>query len=127
MHGPDTSLVGLVLDDEFLIAIEIESILAAAGYQVVSAVSVREARRLIDGDTGVDFAVLDFRMGEGAVALARDLMDRNIPIFFCTGSLADEVHSVFPGAPVVAKPFVAETLLGAITKVVGYPANAARG
>lgn len=119
--------MGLVLDDEFLIAVELESILASAGYRVLSAVSVREARKLVDGDTGVDFAVLDFRMGESAVDLARELMDRSIPIFFCTGSLADEVHAVFPGVPVVAKPFVAESLLGVITKVVGYPASAARG
>lgn len=127
MHGSDMSLVGLVLDDEFLIAIEIESILVSAGYQVASAVSVREARQLVDGGATIDFAVLDFRMGEGAVELARDLMDRSVPIFFCTGSLADEVHSVFPGVPVVPKPFVAESLLGAIAQVVGFPSSAARG
>ena len=59
--------------------------------------------------------------------MARDLMDRSVPIFFCTGSLADEVHSVFPGVPVVPKPFVAESLLGAIAQVVGFPSSAARG
>ncbi len=119
--------MGLVVDDEFLIAIEIESILASAGYRVVSAVSVREARRLVDGDDLIDFAVLDFRMGEATADLARALLERNIPIFFCTGSLADEVHAVFPGVPVVPKPFVAESLLGTIAELVGLPASAARG
>ena len=97
MHGPDTSLVGLVLDDEFLIAIEIESILAAAGYQVVSAVSVREARRLLDGDTGVDFAVLDRkalnevlvsqpRLGNKLLLLLLQLFDTSDPEWVAAAS-----------------------------------------
>lgn len=121
MQSADTPLVALVLDDEFLIAIEVESILAGAGYEVMSAVSVAEAEKLTAA-RAAHVAVLDFRMGDGAHDLARRLRDSGVPVLFCTGSMPDEVQSLFPGARVVVKPFVADALLDAVREL-----SAARG
>lgn len=106
--------VALVVDDEYLIAIELESMLSAAGFQVLSAVNVAEARSLT-ANTPVHVAVLDFRMGDGALDLARDLKAQGVPLVFCTGSMVEEVHAVFPDASVISKPFIAELVLSTVT------------
>jgi DNA-binding response OmpR family regulator len=113
VHDPGSPLVALVVDDEFLIAVELEAILTGGGYHVLSAVSVTEARTLASLRT-IDVAVLDFRMGVGAIDFARDLEARGIPLLFCTASTLDEVHAVFPAAPVVAKPFSGSELLARV-------------
>lgn len=113
MHIQDAPRQALVLDDEYLIAVELESILSAAGYQVLSAVTVAEARRFVRSLT-VHVAVLDFRMDSEARDLAHDLLAAGVPIVFCTGSLVEEVQAVFPGASVVSKPFEASTVLQAV-------------
>lgn len=108
-----SSNVVLVVDDEYLIAIELESILSSAGYLVLSAVNVAEARKALQLQ-GVDAAVLDFCMGDGALELARDLEASGVPILFCTASLPDEVDAVFPAARVIGKPFEAAMILQSV-------------
>lgn len=118
MQGPDSPLVALVVDDEFLIAVELEAILIGGGYHVLSAVNVAEARNLASLRP-IDVAVLDFRMGAGAVDFARDLQARGVPTLFCTGSTLDEVHAVFPAASVIAKPFSGDDLLASVKAAIG--------
>jgi two-component system, response regulator PdtaR len=103
----------LVLDDEYLIAVEVEAILADAGYDVLSAVTVAEARDFATRHA-VNVAVLDFRMDQAAHQLAHQLRSLNVPVIFCTGALAEEVRAVFPDAPVISKPFETATLLDAV-------------
>lgn len=117
MNERSDPAVILVLDDEFLIAVAIESILTEAGYEVVSAVSIAEARRLMS-ERPPDLAVLDFRLGDGAADLAADLVGAGVPLLFCTGSLPEEVQAVFPGAAVVAKPFADDILLAAVRRML---------
>lgn len=124
MRDQGSPFVALVVDDEYLIAIELESMLTAAGFQVLSAVSVAEARGLT-ADTPVNVAVLDFRMGDGALDLARDLKAQGVPVVFCTGSMVEEVHAVFPDASVITKPFIAELVLSTVTAALEQ-ASAAR-
>lgn len=114
---PGLPLVALVVDDEYLIAVELEAILTSGGYHVLSAVNVPEARRLMELRVA-DVAVLDFRMGADAVSFARELEASGVPLIFCTGSMPEEVHSVFPAAPVVAKPFVGAQLLAVVRAAI---------
>lgn len=109
--------VALVVDDEFLIVVELESILAAAGFFVLSAVNVAEARQVM-ALRPIDVAILDFRMGPDSTALARELQRRNVPIVFCTASMLEEVAADFPAAPVVAKPFTEDMLLATLATVL---------
>jgi CheY-like chemotaxis protein len=114
---PGLPLVALVVDDEYLIAVELEAILTSGGYHVLSAVNVPEARQLTEL-CAVDVAVLDFRMGAEAVSFARHLQAIGVPLIFCTGSMPEEVHSVFPAAPIVAKPFADAQLLAAVKAAI---------
>lgn len=104
----------LVVDDEFLIAVELESTLQAAGFAVVTAITPAEAQAVID-QQHIDFAVIDFRMGDESVSLATGLDAKSIPFLFCTGSRPEEVSAIFPGATMIGKPFTEAELLQAVT------------
>ena len=76
-----------------------------------------EARRLAEL-RAIDVAVLDFHMGEDAVSFARHLQASGVPLIFCTGSMPEEVHSLFPATPVVAKPFAGGQLLAVVKAAI---------
>lgn len=75
----------LVVEDEFLLAMELESILTEAGYRVLGPVSsVRTALALI-ADQTPDAAVLDVNLGrERVTPVAVALENRSIPFVIAT-------------------------------------------
>ena len=68
MATPDSLLTGkrcLVLDDEFLIALDIQQTLELAGAASVACVAtVTEALALLEGSPDFDIAVLDIKLSE---------------------------------------------------------------
>lgn len=110
----------LVVDDEFLIAVELEATLQDAGYVVLTAVTPAEAHQIVERQK-IDVAVLDFRMGSESLELATALRSRSVPFVFCTGALRDEVDARFPGTPMVGKPFTASELLAIIDEIIAAP------
>jgi CheY-like chemotaxis protein len=122
----DDFLIGkhcLVLDDEFIIALDIQQILEAAGAAgVVSVSTVAEAMAAL-GERQFDLAVLDVKMSDDAagnsMALAALLSEQRIAFVFLTGMRSDDVHArAFPGAPVVEKPYLAPVLLQALRRAL---------
>ena len=117
----DSLLAGkrcLVLDDEFLIALDIQQILELAGAKhVASVASASEAIELLRREPKFDLAVLDVKLGgaEGhSLDVAAMLAKAGTPFVFLTGMRVDNVHAKkFPQAPVVEKPYDALTLLDA--------------
>ena len=115
----DSLLAGkrcLVLDDEFLIALDIQQILELAGAKhVASVASASEAMELLRSEPKFDLAVLDVKLGgaEGnSLDVAAMLAKAGTPFVFLTGMRVDNVHAKkFPQAPVVEKPYDALTLL----------------
>ena len=115
----DSLLTGrrcLVLDDEFLIALDIQQILELAGAKhVASVASASEAIELLRREPKFDLAVLDVKLGgaEGhSLGVAAMLAKAGTPFVFLTGMRVDDVHAKkFPQAPVVEKPYDALTLL----------------
>ena len=115
----DSFLTGkrcLVLDDEFLIALDIQQILELAGAKhVASVASASEAIELLRREPKFDLAVLDVKLGgaEGhSLDVAAMLAKAGTPFVFLTGMRVDNVHAKkFPQAPVVEKPYDALTLL----------------
>jgi two-component system, response regulator PdtaR len=115
----DSLLAGkrcLVLDDEFLIALDIQQILELAGAKhVASVASASEAIELLRREPKFDLAVLDVKLGgaEGhSLDVAAMLAKAGTPFVFLTGMRVDNVHAKkFPQAPVVEKPYDALTLL----------------
>jgi CheY-like chemotaxis protein len=122
----DTLLGGkrcLVLDDEFLIALDIQQILELAGaMQVACAASVPEAIELLRREPKFDLAVLDVKLSgpdRNSLGIAALLAAKGTPFVFLTGMRVDDVHSKrFPQAQVIEKPYDAKILLDAARRAL---------
>lgn len=109
----DSGLTGkriLLIEDEALVAMLIEDMLADEGC-VVAATAGRLAEALkLAGDPGleIDFAVLDVNLaGEPAFAVAEVLAGRGVPFAFATGYGAGGLPETWRGRPTLQKPFTA--------------------
>jgi CheY-like chemotaxis protein len=107
----------LVVEDEVLICLLIETMLVDAGYEVTVANSVREALEAIENDLP-DAAILDLTLhGEKVYAVAEKLAAAGKPFVFATGGGGRDIQG-YPGTPWVAKPFQEHELLTAVGKLV---------
>ena len=76
----------LVIEDQALIAISIETYLKDAGMVVQTVGSLAEARAWLEANTA-DVANVDFMLKDGpAIELARELNRRTIPFVIYSGS-----------------------------------------
>ena len=122
MPKSDSLLSGkrcFVLDDEFLIALDIQQILERAGAaHVASVASAAEAVALLGREPKFDVAVLDVKLGDperNSLDVAALLQTQGTPFVFLTGMRVDDVHAkIFPNAPVIEKPYDAAGLLRAV-------------
>jgi DNA-binding response OmpR family regulator len=112
------SVTILIAEDEPLIALDIEGILAAHGATVLGAVSNTEAERHIRHAAPL-VAVLDVLLADGeSYPLARKLLAAGVKVLFLTGYTlgipADLQH-----LPMVEKPFGREELENAVFALLG--------
>ena len=122
--GPRPSPVGgriLVLEDSVIVAMEVEAVLARAGYAVLGpAATVAEAMQLMEARR-IDAAVLDVNLGGGETSfpVATALTGEGIPFVFLTGY---STRAVFPAellsVPRVAKPFQERHLLDLLAAAI---------
>jgi CheY-like chemotaxis protein len=113
----------LVLDDEFLIALDIQQILELAGAkQVASVATASEAIALVRREAKFDLAVLDVKLGgseDNSLGVASELAKTGTPFVFLTRMRVDNVHArEFPQAPVIEKPYDAVALLDAVQRAL---------
>lgn len=120
-HSPLVGgLVVLVLEDQMLIALDVETTLIDHGAaKVITASSVCEALERLR-EVRPDVAVLDVNLGQDtSIPFAKELRRRNIPFVFATG-YGDKM--VIPpdlsDVPMVRKPFGGEALLAALSTVM---------
>lgn len=118
MAKPLTGKRCLVVDDEFLIALDIQQVLEQAGAaEAVCTGNAAEALTALRAGR-FDFAVLDLRLGHGggtSLPIAEALAAAGTPFIFLTGLRGDSAEArAFPAVPVVEKPYGASTLLAAI-------------
>lgn len=121
--GPDP-IVGaraLVVEDEFLIAIDVQRILETAGArEVVLAARVADALAALEAPEPFDLAVLDIILGEeSGEPVAKRLVEHGIPFVYSTGIgpsgiYAEELRS----RPIVPKPYNSATLLAGLAKAI---------
>jgi DNA-binding NtrC family response regulator len=107
----------LVVEDEFLIALDYERILQSAGAQpVFSANSLARAKALLEQHGPVHLVLLDMDLnGESSLPLAHDLIGQGVAVIVITGfngklAAAGGLDRV----PVLEKPFEERTLLETI-------------
>jgi two-component system, response regulator PdtaR len=111
----------LVVEDDWLIATQIESYLAAAGFDVTgAAVGPQDARRLAR-DAPPQLALMDIRLFGDAdgVELAKELwQDFGLRCLFVSGNIdADTVLRAADAHPLgwLSKPFTEAELIGAVS------------
>jgi CheY-like chemotaxis protein len=96
----------LVAEDDALVSILLEDMLAELGCAVVGAAANVPAALEIARTGGIDGAILDVNLGgESIDPVADELAARALPFLFVTGYGASGVPSRFAGAPVLQKPF----------------------
>ncbi|WP_428674327.1 response regulator [Reyranella sp.] len=113
-----------VVEDEALVLLTLEDMLADLGCQVVVAVQQVEAALCLARDTVVDVALLDVNVGGTRIdPVAHILATRGIPIVFVTGYEASSLPPSPPGAADnvvrVAKPFQSTGLAQGILQALG--------
>jgi two-component system, response regulator PdtaR len=119
--GSSHGLVVLVVEDEFLIAMDLEALLWDHGWRVLGpAATVAEALRLLEDGEMPDVALLDVNLrGETVVPVAEVLRERGVPIVLAsaydhTTAMADVLAEVTN----VGKPAQERHLLAALKRAV---------
>jgi CheY-like chemotaxis protein len=117
----------LVVEDEAIVALEIEQNLRDAGFEVVGpAARVAEALELLR-EFGCDAAVLDINLGtETSEPIARMLSDKGTPFVTVSGYSQDQRPSGFSGGAFLAKPLRAELLVAQLRQCAGQQAHGLR-
>jgi DNA-binding NtrC family response regulator len=107
----------LVVEDQTLIAMAIETYLVDAGMAVQSVGSLAEARAWLEANRA-DVAIVDFMLQDGcATGLAGDLNRRAIPFVIYSGyPLGQGVPSELRGVPWLEKPTSREDLMKVVLK-----------
>ncbi|MDO9412977.1 MAG: response regulator [Pseudolabrys sp.] len=111
----------LVLEDEFLIALDLQDILEQAGAVVTCVATADEALAALEGPR-FDFAILDVQLGGAArtsLSVAAALSARNTPFIFLTGlHRGSPLTATYPDAPILEKPYHQEAVLTAIRSIL---------
>jgi two-component system, response regulator PdtaR len=124
MDHPVPSRRALIVDDEFLIAFDLESSMRELGFDVCTLASnERDAIELAKSHPP-DVVVMDVylggtRAGIEAARWLRDVCDARI-VFVTAHSDAEtleRIHTVMPSVPVLSKPVYQEILANAVSAV----------
>ena len=107
----------LVVEDEFLIALDIVAALEDAGIAVAGPAStVSDALAAIEREP-LRGALLDAHLaGESAGRIADALAARGLPFAFVSGYGPESLPPAYRNAPLVRKPFTDRDLLAAIAR-----------
>jgi DNA-binding NtrC family response regulator len=121
LNSPFASLLAgkrcLIVEDEFLLAMDYERILQSAGAEtVLSANSVQRAQELLERHGPVQLALLDVNLnGQSSQPLAAELSDLGVPFVVITGfSGRAHLPAGLEDCLVLEKPFEETALLKAI-------------
>lgn len=109
----------LVIEDEFMIGLDICQQLAVAGFEVVGpATSVAKALKLI-AQPGCDVAVLDVNLGgETCEPVAEKLRASGKPFVVLTGYSPDNLAPSFSDATILRKPPCIADVVAAVRRYV---------
>jgi CheY-like chemotaxis protein len=121
---PLNSLSVMLLEDEYLIALDAEQNLEALGVKSIRVVNTLEGAAEIAEAGGVDVAVLDLNInGEMSFRVAEMFRKKGIPIVFASGyELRDRFDADLEGTAVhLRKPYTAEGLKDALEAALSKP------
>jgi CheY-like chemotaxis protein len=114
----------LIVEDESLVAMLLETILEDMGCTPVGPVgTVDEGLDMVAGAGALDGALLDVNLGGHQVfPVAEALRDRGIPFVFSTGYGEGGLPDEWRGLPTVQKPFSETAIREALMRAMGLEA-----
>jgi DNA-binding NarL/FixJ family response regulator len=116
----------LLVEDEFLVALELESMLQELGGEVIGPLGSLDQAVAVAREEALDVAVLDVNVGGRLVTPVADaLAARTIPFVFCTGYDAASLPGRHAAAPMLMKPCQAHELKNALSSALGCPDRSA--
>ena len=108
----------LVVEDEVLVAMNIEDMLLEHGFEVAGIASRLAPALALAREGRFDAAMLDVNLaGEASFPIADLLAERGIPFLFATGYGLAGLEERYRGHPVLQKPFRAAELRRAIEAI----------
>lgn len=97
----------LIIEDEALVALNLETMLEELGCRVAATMMrFEQAERMLSSDIAADAAVLDVNIGGSPVfPLAEKLKARGVPIVFATGYGKSGIPENWRDRPILQKPY----------------------
>ena len=117
---PDRPKV-LVVEDEFIIALDLSETVQDLGYELEGPFEGKEAAIEAIEEGMPDLAILDVFTADGEIyPLADRLVEAGVPIVFHSGHVTPaEVRALYPDAVACAKPCPPDRLIDAMQEAVG--------
>lgn len=109
----------MIVEDELLVALELERIVDAAGHDVVAIVATVD--QALAHASRAELALVDVRLasGDNGGLLARRLMDRHhMKVIFVTGNPSEIGHGLEGAIDVIAKPFTDDHIMAGLAKAM---------
>src|SRR5262249_25896156 len=111
----------LIVEDEALVALQLQSDVEQAGYRVVGPARSLKHGLMLASQDNIDAAFLDVSLGqETSAAIAEQLLARNIPFAFATG-YADDVMlpQHLRAFPKLNKPYLTTEITKVLASLIG--------
>ena len=110
----------LLVEDEFLIAMDVQMRLQEAGYSVLNPVaSVEDAMAVLD-EKSVCAAILDMNLrGSTSLPIAERLQGQGVPFIFLSGNDKYQLTERFQDHLVLTKPIDYGHLIGRVREICG--------
>ena len=109
----------LIVEDEALIAFEVEQTLIAAGFQIAGIAGKLEAALALVESGTCDAAVLDTNLNRvSAAPVATALTERGVPFIVTSGYSREQLPEAFKAAPLIEKPSWPGPLVAALNSVL---------
>jgi CheY-like chemotaxis protein len=116
----------LVVEDEMLIVLMIEDMLADLGCEAVTTAATANKALAVIAEQTFDAAMLDMNLdGKDSLAVADALAARGVPFTFCTGNTGNK-EGEHRDRPILRKPFSEAGLAAVLTRLLSGDVLASR-
>lgn len=106
----------LVVEDEALVALQLEDMLAELGHEVAASCARLDEAVATARTVACDVAVLDINLsGQKSFPVAETLQNRGVPFLFATGYGASILPPTLASAQVLHKPYSLDDLKSALS------------
>lgn len=106
----------MIVEDEFLVALQMADSVEAAGYRVVGPFTRLAEAEKAAREGGFDMALLDVNLGEGMTSapVAELLRQQQIPFTFVTAYQEDQIDGWRQGDRILPKPILSSAIESAV-------------